>query len=230
MKNNNVSDFIASTMYSILNSDSHKSLFNTQYKFASTSTEKDEDCVDDSDSNSSWDNEDDISYLDSNYALPLPPDATKASGIGQVSKPVNVQGPKQQGAMNADDDFSNLYLADDDMIDDSSLSSSAGYNIAIDSLLTASAALDSVGVTEGSALALKLASIIIEAKKKAPGKKIPAKKVPGKKMSTKKAPGKKLPFKKDNSGSGLNSGSSASSGAKSSNKKVEDKKISKSKS
>ena len=43
---------------------------------------------------------------------------------------------------------------------------SAAYDVAIDSLLTASAALDSVGLDRGSALTLKIASLVVEAKKK----------------------------------------------------------------
>jgi hypothetical protein len=43
---------------------------------------------------------------------------------------------------------------------------SVAFDVAIDSLLTASAALDSVGLGRGSALTLKIASLVVEAKKK----------------------------------------------------------------
>lgn len=43
---------------------------------------------------------------------------------------------------------------------------SAAYDVAIDSLLTASAALDSLSLGRGSALTLKIASLVVEAKKK----------------------------------------------------------------
>ena len=46
------------------------------------------------------------------------------------------------------------------------MESSAAFDVAIDSLLTASAALDSVGLGRGSALTLKIASLVVEAKKK----------------------------------------------------------------
>ena len=42
----------------------------------------------------------------------------------------------------------------------------ASFNMAIDSLLTASAALDSLGMVKSSAFSLKLASLVVEAKKK----------------------------------------------------------------
>ena len=46
------------------------------------------------------------------------------------------------------------------------MSPSVAFDVAIDSLLTASAALDSVGLGRGSALTLKIASLVVEAKKK----------------------------------------------------------------
>ena len=49
---------------------------------------------------------------------------------------------------------------------DDGLETSAAFDVAIDSLLTASAALDSVGLGRGSALTLKIASLVVEAKKK----------------------------------------------------------------
>lgn len=48
---------------------------------------------------------------------------------------------------------------------DDNLSVSA-FDVAIDSLLTASAALDAVGMANSSTLSLKIASIVVEAKKK----------------------------------------------------------------
>jgi len=46
------------------------------------------------------------------------------------------------------------------------MKSEAAFSVAIDSLLTASAALDAVGMEKTSALSLKLASLVVEAKKK----------------------------------------------------------------
>jgi hypothetical protein len=43
---------------------------------------------------------------------------------------------------------------------------SSAYDVAIDSLLIASAQLDSIGLGRGSAISLKLASLVVEAKKK----------------------------------------------------------------
>ena len=50
--------------------------------------------------------------------------------------------------------------------DNKKMKSTAAFNVAIDSLLTASAALDSVGMGNTSTLSLKLASLVVEAKKK----------------------------------------------------------------
>jgi len=53
-----------------------------------------------------------------------------------------------------------------DSSDADDLKSEAAFAVAIDSLLTASAALDSVGMEKSAAFSLKLASIVVEAKKK----------------------------------------------------------------
>jgi len=59
------------------------------------------------------------------------------------------------------------------------------FDVAIDSLLTASAALDSVGLGRGSALTLKIASLVVEAKKKDKKSKKSDKKSSEKKKSSK---------------------------------------------
>jgi hypothetical protein len=53
---------------------------------------------------------------------------------------------------------------DEDKADD--LSAAAAFDVAIDSLLSASAALDSVGMEKSAALSLRLATLVVEAKKK----------------------------------------------------------------
>ena len=70
----------------------------------------------------------------------------------------------------ADDDDNDARKKKDDSDDssmaDDGLEPSVAFDVAIDSLLTASAALDSVGLGRGSALTLKIASLVVEAKKK----------------------------------------------------------------
>jgi hypothetical protein len=61
------------------------------------------------------------------------------------------------------DEKKDTSCADDNCADNNI---STAYDIAIDSLLTASAALDSLGLGKGSAFSLKLASFVVEAKKK----------------------------------------------------------------
>lgn len=66
-----------------------------------------------------------------------------------------------------DKDKADMPDADDcSMADDSSLDALAQYDVAIDSLLTASAALDEIGTETGSKAVIKLAHIIVLAKKK----------------------------------------------------------------
>ena len=57
-------------------------------------------------------------------------------------------------------------LPADDNFSAEEMSTKAAFDVAVDSLLTASAALDSVGMEHGSTLSLKLASLVAEAKKK----------------------------------------------------------------
>lgn len=54
---------------------------------------------------------------------------------------------------------------DDNKAEDKDMKECAAYNIAIESLLTASAALDATDLSDGSTLSLKLASLVSEAKK-----------------------------------------------------------------
>lgn len=135
MKNNGISDFVAATMDAVLKSEDHQSLFKTNYKFAS----------------------------DENDAK------TKAK--------------KKEVCPECDQDQDKCYCGDSSMAKDhkakmhkdkmhkaekaekEELKSTAGFDIAIDSLLTASAALDSVGMENSATFSLKLASLVVEAKK-----------------------------------------------------------------
>lgn len=141
MKKNNISDFVASSMDAVLKSSEHKSLFNGQYKIASSSEEHsgEEHSSDDksTDDHFAWDS-DDKAYADSC------PTCKK--------------------------DKDNCYCdADDanhaDYAHDSKMSTAEALNVAIDGLLTASAALDAIGLNDGSTVSLKLASLVVQAKK-----------------------------------------------------------------
>lgn len=144
MKKNNISDFVASSMDAVLKSSEHKSLFNGQYKIASSSEEHsgEEHSSDDksTDDHSAWDS-DDKAYT------------------------------KSCPTCNKDKD--NCYCdADDanhadhaDYTHDGKMSTAEALNVAIDGLLTASAALDAVGLNDGSTVSLKLASLVVQAKK-----------------------------------------------------------------
>lgn len=124
------------------------------------------------------------------HQITFPPDVIK---VKSPSKPSTIQPTKPN---KADDDFE--------------MSSTAALDIAIDSLLTASAALDSVGMDNGSTLSLKLASLVVEAKKKMS----PAEK---KKLMERLQKGKKgkKPASSEKS-SGKSSGSSSKSSSSSS--------------
>lgn len=151
MNNKSVSDFVAAAMNAALQSEEHKSLFNTQYKFASAEDENDA-----KDKCSKCDKKhDECKCGDSMMADDNDARKKKNSEDSKDSKD-----SKDSSAADDDKDSS---AADDD--DDDGLSSAA-FDVAIDSLLTASAALDSVGLARGSALSLKLASLVVEAKKK----------------------------------------------------------------
>jgi len=166
MKNQSVSDFVAASMNAVLNSKEHKSLFDVQYKYAQDMNDakkgkcgecdkSKEDCKCDSskaddddndarkrakeDDSAAWDNDDN--------------DARKRS--------------KDEDEACAEDGDTDKDTEKSDWNDASDgLETSVAYDVAIDSLLTASAALDSVGLGRGSAFSLKLASLVVEAKKK----------------------------------------------------------------
>ena len=78
----------------------------------------------------------------------------------------------EEDCSDADDSASEEVEDESDACDkDEDLETSAHYDSAIDSLLVASASLDSLGFGRGSALSLKLASLVVEAKKKDPAMK-----------------------------------------------------------
>lgn len=146
MNNKSVSDFVAAAMNAALQSEEHKSLFNTQYKFASAEDENDA--------------KDKCSKCDKKHDECKCGDSMMADDNDAKKKKDSEDSKDSKDSSAADDDKDSSAADDDEEL------SSAAFDVAIDSLLTASAALDSVGLARGSALSLKLASLVVEAKKK----------------------------------------------------------------
>jgi len=250
MKNQSVSDFVAATMDAVLNSKEHKSLFDTQYKFAQdqNAAKKDEDkdsCMADDDDNdvrrakkknsddeSSADdddndarkkNSDESSADDDNDAKKkkMPPwlkkddsDADDNDDKGASDPVVSNNGAVIGWKQPAQISVKPPAKADDHSAD---MEPSIAFDVAIDSLLTASAALDALNLGRGSAYILKIASLVVEAKKKDKNSKKSKKDSKDSKKSSKDSQSAKDKKSKD---------SKKSSDKKSSDKK-DDKKSSK---
>lgn len=173
MKNSNISDFVAATMDAVLKSDEHKSLFATQYKYASDENDapcpvcKQSPCV--CDKNKADDN-------DAAKKGKLPPwlkkDESSADDNDVKDSADDSSDDSSSSSSESDSSSADDYDARDPMdrscADDEALQVSAAFDVAIDGLLTASAALDSIGLSNGSSLSLKLATLVVNAKKKDP--------------------------------------------------------------
>jgi hypothetical protein len=143
MKNNSISDFVAASMDAVLKSEEHKSLFGSQYKFASDeNAAKCEKC------------QEEVCSCDSSEADDEEWDSASASDSEEDS-----------------DEFDSASASDSEEAEEEDSDSASAFDVAIDSLLTASAALDSINLGRGSALSLKLASLVVEAKQSASDKK-----------------------------------------------------------
>jgi len=136
MNNKSVSDYVANTMNAVLNSAEHKSLFNKYAQDVNEAKDKVEPSSCCGDKEFADDNE-----ADDNSAK----DSSEKSSEKSCEK-------------SCDKDSNSV--KDEDLYD-----VSCAYDVAIDSLITASAALDSLGMEKSSSLSLKLASFIVEAKK-----------------------------------------------------------------
>ena len=146
MKNNSVSDFVASTMDALLGSEEYKTLFHKGFVSQAQAEEPTEE--------SSVDNSDADDFVDAD---------ANASDDGDDND--------MRGGSCSD--------ADEKM--------SSAFDVAINSLLTASAALDYAGMESGSSLSLKLASFVVDAKKKMPKSSDSDKKKADKKKADEKA-------------------------------------------
>src|SRR6185436_16032743 len=153
MRNKSVSDFVAASMDAVLKSATHQSMFNNTYKFASQQCEKCHKTMEECscDSNSADDN-----------------DVKKNSDSSSDSS--------SSDSSSAFDGILDTNDVSDKEEDCTEEMESSALDVAIDSLLTASAALDRAGLERGSSLSLKLASLVVEAKKKEDSKKKDSKK------------------------------------------------------
>jgi hypothetical protein len=226
MKNQSVSDFVAAEMDAVLNSKEHKSLFATQYKKAAAQCSKchkdHEECMcdsamadDDKDSSLAWDADDN----DARKTKKRKEEETdQDTGSADDENDAHRKAKKDTDSSDADDE--------DDASDGDSMQSSAAYEVAVDSLLTASAALDSLGFDRGSVFTLKIASLVVEAKKKEEKKKSDKKKgkfpfqkgKDSKKSDSQSAKDKKSAPKKDDKKSPKKSDSKSTSSSSSKKK------------
>src|SRR5579885_3733462 len=158
-RNKSVSDFVAATMDAVLRSEEHKSLFGTQYKFASDENDakakKCSKCGKDMDScmcdSAMADDNDARKKKDSKESSS---DSSSASDMNDARKKKDSEDSSSDSS-SADDD-NDARKKKDSSSDDSSADDadaffkeekvSSAFDVAIDSLLTASAAMDSVGL------------------------------------------------------------------------------------
>jgi hypothetical protein len=206
MTNKSVSDFVAATMNAVLNSEEHKSLFGSNYVKTAQSVTRHSD-------------KDPGSKCDGVLARGECLKCHKTFDMSNADDNAAKDGSSEENdSCMADDDADDNDAADgssDECAADDEKVSSA-FDIAIDGLLTASAALDSVGLEKTSTLSLKIASFVVEAKKKEKAKK--DEKKSGKSSSNSKGkkpnPFAKKPAKKDEKKSGKSSSTSSSSSKK----------------
>lgn len=210
MNNKSVSDFVAAAMNAVLESDDHKSLFGSTYKKASYQVcpfckEVVEPDITGACSNMTCRKtlpKEDSANADTNFA--------KDESSADDDADDNDSDDADADENNAND---NDVDADECSADDEKISSA--FDIAIDGLLTASAALDSVGFEKSSTLSLKIASFVVEAKKKEKANKDKKKsKKPNpfakKKDNSSSSKSSKKPAKKDEKKSGKSSSTSSS--------------------
>lgn len=212
MNNKSVSDFVAAAMNAVLESDDHKSLFGSTYKKASWEVCPKCKEVGEPDMTNACKKcganfpKKDSDNADTNFAKDEIEDESSADDDADDNDSDDVDADES----NAND---NDVDADECSADDEKISSA--FDIAIDGLLTASAALDSVGFEKSSTLSLKIASFVVEAKKKEKANKDKKKsKKPNpfakKKDNSSSSKSSKKPAKKDEKKSGKSSSTSSS--------------------
>jgi hypothetical protein len=164
MRNSSISDFVAATMDAVLRSEEHQSLFGAQYKVADQlspapitggGTVGNPFVMPADKISAKPAKADDSSYADDNDAKKKKEESSDSSDSSSADD--NDAKKKKEESSDSSDSSS---------ADDEDMKSSTAFDVAIDSLLTASAALDNVGMEKSASLSLKLASLVVEAKKK----------------------------------------------------------------
>lgn len=189
MSNKSISDYVAASMDAVLKSSEHKTLFG---KFASDNNcakdhDHDSSCssesmaADDNDarrkakkdsssSSSSSSSSDSNDALNPHYEIEDDdsPELSFEEQFPEASEYLSLHFPDAAKMLEVHDLEGKYprtsHVLTEDLLPEPEVR--AGFDIAIDSLLTASAALDSLGMEKTATLSLKLASIIVEAKKK----------------------------------------------------------------
>lgn len=176
---NNIADFVAASMDKALKSQQYKSLF----KLASDADghehsdecDCDEGMAKDKPSEECFECEFDVSFKDEDGEMQTKKVSVKEDSMKDFEKSLK----KAVKEMKGEDDEDEEEEEDDDKALDQSdptslygLSNTTAFDVAIDSLLTASAALDEIGMGNSSTLSVKLASIVVEAKGKSAKDKV----------------------------------------------------------
>lgn len=190
MKNKSISNLVAASMNETLNSDEMNSLFHTNYKKAEHKHEDEGDSCAADDCNSVDDPavakvRDALKELNrplsdaEKKSLGLPAGAAPAPSVNNADAPLKpltpqeldfnkgmrpVPGPVSTEVHKADDE--DMSYADDEDDAEDEKEAEAAYNVAIEGLLKASAALDHIGFEKGASVSLSLASLVTAAKKK----------------------------------------------------------------
>ena len=159
MNNKNISDFIASTMASVLDSKEHQQLFGTQRKKVASKHCKDchkamDKCLCSMADDQNMEDEPmfDEPMVEEDEPMFDEPMVEEDEPMFEGEGPMGGIGP------------ANVELYADDG-DSDEMASTASFDVAIEGLLTASAALDYINMNRSSDLSLKLASLVVQAKK-----------------------------------------------------------------
>jgi len=163
---NDIADFVAKTMDNALKSPQYKSLF----KLASHDHSDECDCDDegmakDKSDDECFEAEFDVAWKDENGKMKTKKVKVKEDSMKDFEKSLKSLVKEMKGEDEEKDDDKAADHKDPSSL--YGLSAATAFDVATDSLLTASAALDEVGMDNGSKLSLKLASLVVEAKKSA---------------------------------------------------------------
>ena len=178
MKNKSVSELVAMEMDALLNSAEHRSLFNT-YKLAEDDDndarkkkmKEEEDSKAKAKKDEDKSSADDMNDADSAGAHKTP-SIESLYNVSPAKDHVSDSKKNELDSCDADDnDDEDNSDADDNDDEDNSDAQDQALDVALASLLNASAALDSVGFEKSASLSLSIAGFVAEAKAKKKDKK-----------------------------------------------------------